>query len=163
MKEIINHPFAPIYDSCSKVLILGSLPSLKSREIGFYYGHPRNRFWTVLSKIYEEDFPTISEKVIFLKKHHIALWDVIKCCEIHASSDATITNVEANDLVTLIQKTKIQYIITTGKKADQLYQKYCFKKTNIPSICLPSTSPANCAFKEEQLIKAYQKIKELTD
>lgn len=162
MKEQIIHPFEPIYNKESKVLILGSIPSPKSREIGFYYGHPQNRFWKILSQVFEEPIPiTREEKIDFVLNYHIALWDVVKSCEIKGASDSTISKVEVNDFNKLIEKTKIKYIITTGKKADQLYQKYCLKDTKIPSICLPSTSPANCRVKEESLIESYQILKEL--
>ena len=163
MKETIIHPFNPIYDKDSKVLVLGSIPSPKSRELGFYYGHPQNRFWKVLSKVYDEPIPnTIAEKKTFVLKHHIALWDVVHSCEIVGASDSSIRNVVSNDIENLLLKTNIKYIITTGKKADSLYQKYTYKKTNIKSICLPSTSPANCAFKEERLIERYKIIKDIT-
>ncbi len=157
-----THPFKPIFNEFSKVLILGSMPSPKSREQGFYYGHPQNRFWKILSKIFEEKLPTTNkEKTEFILNHHLALWDVIKTCEIKGASDSSIKNVEVNDIKTLIKQTNIKYIITTGKKAEALYQKYLFKTTNIPSISLPSTSPANCAIKEEQLIEHYQILKKL--
>lgn len=163
MKEMIIHPFKPIYDKDSKILILGSIPSPKSREMGFYYGHPQNRFWKVLANIYNEPFPDNNQKKKeFVINHHIALWDVVKSCEIKGASDSTIAHVIPNDIKSLLNQTQIKCIITTGKKADQLYQKYCFKNTKITSICLPSTSPANCAMKEELLIKKYQIIKELT-
>ena len=163
MKETIIHPFNPIYDKDSKVLVLGSIPSPKSRELGFYCGHPQNRFWKVLSKVYDEPIPnTIEEKKTFVLKHHIALWDVVHSCEIVGASDSSIRNVVSNDIENLLLKTNIKYIITTGKKADSLYQKYTYKKTNIKSICLPSTSPANCAFKEERLIESYKIIKDIT-
>jgi len=162
MKEKIIHPFEPIFDKNSKVLILGSLPSPKSREIGFYYGHPQNRFWKVLSKIFEEQIPSsIEGRKKFVLKYHIALWDVVKNCEIKGASDSSISNVEVNDIKGLIQKTSIKYVITTGKKADSLYQKYILPITNIESLCLPSTSPANCVVKEEKLIESYQILKEL--
>lgn len=162
MKETIIHPFEPIYNQDSRILILGSMPSPKSRELGFYYGHPQNRFWKILSKIFEEPFPDSNEKKKeFVLNHHIALWDVVKSCEIKGASDSTIAQVIPNDIKTLLNQTQIQYIITTGKKADQLYQKYCLKETEIESICLPSTSPANCAMKEDFLISKYQIIKEL--
>lgn len=160
MKQVIQHPFEPVYDSKSKVLILGSLPSPKSRELGFYYGHPQNRFWKVLAHIFGETIPiTIEEKRIFLLKHHIALWDVIQSCQIKGASDSSITSVKVNDIASLLKKTNIKYIITTGKKAEALYQKYCFCHTNIVSFCFPSTSPANCIMKEIQLIEIYSQIK----
>lgn len=161
----ITHELKPIYDEYSKVLILGSIPSIKSREEGFYYAHPKNRFWTTLSKIYEEKLPiTIQEKIAFLKKHHIALYDVLASCEIAASSDSSIKNPVPNDFTEILNNSNIKTIFTTGKKAYTLYQKYCFSKTKIEAIYLPSTSPANCPKDiEETLITSYKKIKEITD
>lgn len=160
MKEKINHPFEPIFDKDSKVLILGSIPSPKSREYGFYYGHPQNRFWKILAIVYEEPIPnTIEEKKDFILRHHLALWDVIESCEIKGASDSSISNVKANDIFNLLKKTNIKYIVTTGKKADSLYQKYCFPETKIESYCFPSTSPANCACKEQKLIEIYEELK----
>lgn len=162
MKEQISHPFEPIYDKNCKVLILGSIPSPKSRENGFYYGHPQNRFWKVLASVFQESLPqTNDEKKKLVLKYHIALWDVIKSCEIMGASDSSISKVEVNDINALMTKTKISYIVTTGKKADLLYKKYCLSKTNIPSINFPSTSPANCKMKEDALIEIYKELIEL--
>ncbi len=157
----ITHEFGPYFNKDSKVLILGSIPSVKSREEGFYYAHPKNRFWTTLSKVYQEDIPqTIQDKKSFLKKHHIALWDVIESCEIEGSSDSTIKNVIPNDILSLVKKTEITTIFTTGKKAKQLYDKYCYPKTKIEAIYLPSTSPAYCPRNiTELLFTAYMQIK----
>lgn len=161
----VKHTLKPIYDANSKVLILGSIPSVKSREIGFYYGHPANRFWKTLSKIYQEEIgSTINDKIIFLNKHHIALFDVLKSCTIEGSNDASIKNPIPNNLNTIIKKTKIKAIFTTGNKAYQLYQKYCYPETHIEAVPLPSTSPANCKKGiDEELIKKYQIIKDITD
>ena len=158
---IVQHTFEPIYNQESKILILGSIPSVKSREQHFYYGHHQNRFWKVLEEIYQiPKFHTIDDKKQFLLEHKIALWDVIKSCEITGSSDLSIKNVIPNNIYSLIQKTNIQKIYTTGKKAYQLYQKYCFPKTKIEAIYLPSTSPANNAnYTFIQLIEMYQVIK----
>lgn len=154
----VYHELEPIYNEKSKVLILGTMPSPKSREIGFYYGHPQNRFWKVLSLIFDVSFETKEEKIQFLLNKHIALWDVVSSCTIEGASDSTISDVVPNDIASLLDKTQISSIFTTGKKADALYQKYIYPKTHIKSICLPSTSPANCAVKEETLIEAYQSI-----
>ncbi len=135
------------------------MPSVKSRELGFYYAHPQNRFWKTLAYIMNEDIPiTKDEKKIFLKKHHIALWDVIKSCTITGSSDASIKNVKVNDIKSIIDKSNIQKIFTTGKKAYELYQKYCYQNIGIKAIYLPSTSPANNAVDFEQLVSEYQQI-----
>ncbi len=161
----VTHTLKPIYDKNSKVLILGSIPSTKSREVGFYYGHPRNKFWTTLKTIYKtENLDTIQDKIKFLKENHIALFDVIKSCEINSSSDSSIKNVVVNDLTPLLENSQIKAIFTTGSKAYNLYQKYLYKETNIKAIPLPSTSPANAKKGiEEILIKSYSIIKEYTD
>ncbi|MCI8588747.1 MAG: DNA-deoxyinosine glycosylase [Bacilli bacterium] len=157
----IIHPLEPIYDKDSKVLILGSMPSVKSREVGFYYGHPQNRFWKTLGKVYNENIGESKEsKIEFLKRHHIALFDVLKSCEIEGSKDQSIKNPQPNNLLPILKNSSIQTIFTTGKKADQLYQKYCYPKTKIKAICLPSTSPCNCPKGiEEKLEMEYQKIR----
>ena len=156
----VQHTLQPFYDRHSKVLILGSMPSVKSREVGFYYAHPKNRFWKVLSLIYQEEIEDdITKKQAFLKKHHIALFDVIQSCEIQGSSDQSIQNVIPNDLQPILEKSQIQAIFTTGQKAYHLYQKYIYPKTKIKAISLPSTSPAYCKRGVlEELIQEYQKI-----
>lgn len=155
------HPFSPIYTSTSKILILGSFPSVVSRQNNFYYSHPKNRFWPILATIFNEPpLITIEQKITFLKSHNIALWDVLKSCTIIGSSDQSIKDPEVNDIEWLLKQTKITTIFTVGKKAYDLYQKYCYKKTNQEAILLPSTSPANCAIKEKELEKIYQIIKE---
>lgn len=161
----VFHSFGPYYQKDSKVLILGSIPSVKSREIGFYYAHPKNRFWRVLASIYEEEIPkTILEQQDFLKRHHIALWDVIKSCDIKGSSDASIKNIIPNDITSLINKTSIKAIFTTGKKAKQLYDKYCYPKTKIHAIYLPSTSPAYCPKNIDHILyENYRQIKKITN
>ena len=156
------HTIKPFYNKDSKVLILGSFPSVKSREEGFYYAHPQNRFWKVISHVLGENEPKrIDEKKEFLDKYHIALWDVIYKCEIMGASDSTISNVIPNDIKWLIKKTQIRFIITTGKKAHELYQKYCFDDVLIQDICLPSTSSANGRYSFNMLIKAYNILEKL--
>lgn len=156
----INHELEPFFNPNSEILILGSLPSVKSRQEKFYYAHPQNRFWKTLAKIYNEDIPnSIEEKKQFLIKYKIALWDVIQSCDITGSSDNSIKNVVPNDINTILQKTNITKIYTTGNKAYQLYNKYCFINTNIKATQLPSTSPAYCPKNiEEILFKEYRKI-----
>ena len=157
----VYHTLEPIYNNNSKVLILGSMPSVKSREENFYYAHPRNRFWKTLSKVYNEE---ITDKKEFLLKHKIALFDVIKECDIEASSDSTIKNVVPNDLSEILENSKIEAIFTTGTKAYSLYQKYIYPKTNIKAIPLPSTSPANSKKDIVNiLIKEYSIIKKYTE
>ena len=151
----VKHELEPFYDKDSKILILGSIPSIKSRELGFYYMHPFNRFWQVLEKVFKEK---IIDKKAFLIKHHIALWDVIKECDIKSSSDSSIKNVKVNDINKLLKKTKINKIYTTGSKANSLYQKYIYPKTKIKNIALPSTSSANAKMKLETLVEEYKII-----
>ena len=164
MLKKVNHDLEAFYDKDSLVLILGSMPSVKSKELGFYYMHPQNRFYKTLAKVYKEEIPsTIEEKKEFLNKHKIALWDVIKSCEISGSSDSSIRNVEVNNINEILSQTKIKQIFTTGKKAYNLYYKYCFENTKREAIYLPSTSPANCPKGIEELLqKEYRKIKEIT-
>lgn len=160
----IKHSLKPIYDNNSKVLILGTMPSAKSREKNFYYAHPKNRFWTTLSKIYNEEVgESNEEKILFLMKHHIALFDVLKSCEITGSSDSSIKNPIPNDLTKILKNSNITTIFTTGKKAYNLYQKYCYPKTKINAIYLPSPSPANCPRNiEEKIFLEYSRIKKIT-
>lgn len=156
--EHITHPFEPIYSENSKILILGSLPSVKSREQNFYYGHPQNRFWKVTSSLLHEPLPTNAEdKRMMLLKHDIAIWDVILNCDIKGSSDSSIRNVTPTDIAALIQKTKIERIFCNGKTAGRLFEKYQQKNISIQAVTLPSTSPANAAFSVERLIDEWGK------
>lgn len=139
----MKHPFDPVYNKDSKILILGSFPSVRSREDGFYYGHPQNRFWKLLSSLFQVEFPqTVQERKTFLLQKGIALWDVIASCDIQNSSDSSIRNVTPNPLDQIFAVSDIQLIITNGKAADRLYRKY-YKRE---AICLPSTSPANATW-----------------
>ena len=163
--ERVTHEFGPFWNPDSKVLILGSIPSQKSRKEGFYYAHPQNRFWKILSQIYQEETPkTLDEKKNFLTRHKIALWDVLESCDIQGSSDQSIQNAVPNDINQILTKTKIKAIFTTGNKAFQLYRKYCESTTKQKAIPLPSTSPANCKKGIEKiLIESYQQIKNYTE
>ena len=153
--ERVLHPFPPVFDTESKVLILGSFPSVVSREKNFYYANRNNRFWKVMSMVFQEE---ISDKKDFCLKHHIALWDVIHSCSIVGSSDASIKDVCVNDIGTLVEKTKIKTIFLTGKKATTLFSKYV--ALDIEAIGLPSTSSANASMHLEDLVEAYKKILE---
>ena len=156
---MIQHPIEPIYNEKSKILILGSFPSVKSREEGFFYGHPRNRFWRVLASIFATDLPvTIEEKKNFLYNNRVAVWDVIGSCDITGSSDSSIRNVVPNDLQQILKQADIQQIYVNGKTAKQLYDKYIYPKIKLEAICLPSTSPANAAWSLERLIGEWGKI-----
>lgn len=151
----IIHPISPIYDTSSRILILGSFPSVISRQQGMYYANPQNRFWQVLAHIFQEE---IEDKKTFCLEHHIALWDVIHSCTIEHSSDASIRNVTVNDIHTLLDNTEIQCIFTNGKKADALFEQYI--QVDLPKINLPSTSSANARYRLSDLIEAYNTIKD---
>lgn len=151
----VVHNFAPVFDAHSEILILGSFPSVKSRESQFYYGHPQNRFWKVLAGIYGGAVPvSIPEKKEFLLRNHVALWDVIASCDIAGSSDSSIRNVTANDMGVIRKTADIRGIFANGDTAYRLYLKYCGKDIKK----LPSTSPANAAWNLERLTKAWRDI-----
>lgn len=159
--ERIKQPFEPIYDKDSRILILGSLPSVKSRENGFYYGHPQNRFWRVIAGIYGLDVPeNVFEKKDLLYKCRIAVWDVIESCEIKGSSDSSIREVIAADLNTILDKCNIEKIFANGKTAGRLYNTFGKAKTGRSIIELPSTSPANAAYSLEKLKVKWSVIKD---
>ncbi|HAN21390.1 MAG: DNA-deoxyinosine glycosylase [Clostridiales bacterium GWF2_36_10] len=158
--EHLDHVFGPIYDKNSEILILGSFPSVKSREISFYYGHPQNRFWVVLEKLFDEKVgTTIEERRAFLFKNRIAVWDVIQSCDIIGSSDSSIKNVVATDLDIILSRCEIRRIFINGKTAARLYDKYIKPKIDRKAIVLPSTSPANAAFNLDKLFEAWKIIK----
>lgn len=167
----LTHEFEPVFNKTSKILILGTFPSVKSREQQFYYGHPQNRFWKVLAALTKESIPlTIPEKKQLLLRHQIALWDVIQRCEIIGSSDSSIRNVIPADIPSLLKKTSITAIFGNGSKACELFKKYTLPllskeittntqdKKIVTSICkLPSTSPANAAWNLERLTSDWKK------
>lgn len=159
--EKIFHEFAPVYDENSRVLILGSFPSVKSRENNFYYGHPQNRFWKVLAHLCACPLPqNIEEKKEMLLRHRIAVWDVIQECEIIGSSDSSIRNVVPADILSILSKSNICRIYANGGTAKKLYKKYCQKITGKEIYGLPSTSPANASYSLEKLISFWEAIKE---
>ena len=159
---MIVHPIPPVYDENSKVLILGSFPSVKSREAQFFYGHPQNRFWKVVASVFEDELPeTIDEKRAFLLRNNIAVWDVIHSCDITGSSDASIKNVVPNDLSIILNNANIRNIYVNGKTAYKYYEKYTKSLINREAICLPSTSPANAAWNLERLKGEWKVIKEV--
>lgn len=156
-----THPIPPVWNENSKILILGSFPSVKSRELGFFYGHRQNRFWKVISAILGVRTPeTVSEKKKMLLDGGIALWDVIASCDIVGSADSTIKNVTPNDISHLLEGADIEAIFTNGKTAHSLFEKYTSGKIGRSSICLPSTSPANAAWSLEKLISEWSVILE---
>lgn len=160
MTERINHEIEPVFDRYSKVLILGTFPSVKSREGRFFYNHPQNRFWKVIAGITGSKVPeTIEDKKKLLLDEHIAVWDVIKSCEIKGSSDSSIKNVVANDLNLILKQAKIRGIFANGAKAYNLYHKYCYGQTGMEAVKLPSTSPANAAYSLDRLIDEWKMVK----
>ncbi len=158
-KRII-HPIPPLFWDNSRTLILGSFPSVKSREQAFFYGHPQNRFWRVISGVFEKELPqTVAEKTQLIKDCDLALWDVIASCEITGSDDSSIKNVVANDIEEILKNSKVDKIFVNGKTAEKYYIKYIEKRVNIKAICLPSTSPANAAYSPHKLIDKWSVIK----
>lgn len=158
----VSHDFEPVFDENSKVLILGTFPSVKSRENQFYYGHPQNRFWKVIAGLTESEVPqTIEEKKKLLLEHGIAIWDVIESCDIIGSSDSSIKNVIPADIERVVANSKIENIYANGGTAKKLYEKYSQKKTGREIIGLPSTSPANAAYSLERLLECWQEVKKV--
>lgn len=156
-EEPVLHEIAPVYDENSKVLILGSFPSIKSRESGFFYGHPQNRFWKVLAGILGIPVPvTINEKKAMFLGHSIAVWDVIASCRITGSSDSSIKDVVPNDFEKILSSACIERICANGATAWKLYEKYVKPSTGMDAVKLPSTSPANAAWSLEQLIECWK-------
>ncbi|MEG0125712.1 MAG: DNA-deoxyinosine glycosylase [Clostridia bacterium] len=152
------HPFAPVWDEQSEVLILGTFPSVQSRKNLFYYGHPQNRFWQVLASLYNAPVPdSIAQKQALLLTCRVALWDVLESCEIVGSSDASIRNATANNIAALLQKTHIRRIFCNGQKAAMLYRRYCETACGLSAIALPSTSPANAAWSAEGLTAEWRR------
>lgn len=159
---MLQHPFPPLYNQHSRILILGSFPSVKSREQMFFYGHPQNRFWKVLAKVFEAETPTtIEQKKAFLLLHHIALWDVIAACDIEGSADSSIQNVRVNDLSEIFESADIQSIFVNGRTAEKYFNKYTRPVIRKSAVCLPSTSPANAAWSVDRLADAWRVIKNI--
>jgi hypoxanthine-DNA glycosylase len=161
--ERVAHPIPPLYNADSKVLVLGSFPSVKSREAQFFYHHPQNRFWRVVSAVCEEQLPvTLEEKRELLLHNKIAVWDVIQSCEIIGSSDSSIKNVIANDLTEILNTARINRIISNGSTSHQLYMRYIFPNTGVEALKLPSTSPANASCSLNQLILEWSVLRTFT-
>jgi len=174
MSEVV-HQIAPVWNSESRVLILGTMPSPKSRERGFFYMHPQNRFWRVLPAVFGEPLLTanndsdrekaIRERKEFLLRNNIALWDVLSSCEIEGASDASIKNAVPNDFTEIFEQSKIRRVFCTGKTAFSLWQKHCApvyeERFAITSACLPSTSPANAVWSVDRLVGEYAVIRRL--
>lgn len=155
----ITHPFPPVFDENSRILILGSFPSVKSREVSFYYGNPQNRFWRVLSALFGgEVLSSTQEKRDFLLAHRVALWDVIASCDIVGSDDSSIKNALPNDVAALVAKTNISRVFCNGGTAHRLYRAHLEREVGIEAVALPSTSPANASYSLERLVDAWRVI-----
>ena len=155
----VLHTIPPVFDENSRILILGSFPSVKSREAEFFYGHKQNRFWKVLALLLNENIPeTTDEKKQFLLQNKIALWDVVKSCTISGSSDSSIKSVVPNDIKPILQTADISQIFTNGYTADRLYNKHIFPIVGLNEIKLPSTSPANAAYSLDRLLSEWNVI-----
>lgn len=165
MRETVSHTFEAFVPEEAAILILGTMPSPKSRELGFYYGHPQNRFWKTLAGVFGESVPmSIDEKKDFLRRHRIALWDTLARCEIRGADDSSIRNPIPNDIGALLQSQPIKAIFTTGSKAAAYYRKLIYPSVGLEAVPLPSPSAANCRFyTPDSLIAAYRVIREYTD
>ncbi|MGN0362383.1 MAG: DNA-deoxyinosine glycosylase [Bilifractor sp.] len=158
--EFLVHPIPPFFDRDARVLVLGSFPSVKSRESGFFYGHPRNRFWTMIAAECNTEVPvSIPQKKEFLREHHIAMWDTIRSCTITGSSDSSIRDVVPNDLNRILEAAPIRNIYCNGTTSYNLYMKYIYPQTGRAALKMPSTSPANAAWTLEKLIDAWRIIR----
>ena len=158
---LVTHAIDPVFNERSRVLVLGTMPSPKSREVGFFYGHPQNRFWRVMEALFDLEDHALSEndaRRAFLLREHIALWDVLASCEIDGASDASIRNARPNDLRRILDAAPIAAVFTTGGKAAQLYRRYCEDDCGMPATPLPSTSPANARMRRPDLVEAYRPI-----
>lgn len=165
-QHLTHDAFGPLFDGKSEILILGSFPSVKSREEAFYYGHPQNRFWPLMARILTPEDPRVpatkEERTKFMVEKHIALWDVVESCDIIGSSDATIKNVEVTDLRRIIYAAPVRKIFINGKTAYRLYRKYSFPLVGAKpeAVCLPSTSPANAAWSMDRLLEEWKAVGE---
>ena len=157
----IIHPIPPLYDENSKILILGSFPSVKSREAMFFYGHPQNRFWKLMARLFDEEIPqTVEEKKQLVLSRHIAMWDTIRSCTITGSSDSSIRDVVPNDLSVILDHSRVDRIFCNGAASYKLYVKYIEPTTGIKAVKLPSTSPANAAYHMDRLECEWRVVKE---
>lgn len=153
------HPFAPVWNEHSRILVLGTFPSVRSRETAFYYGHPQNRFWQVLAALFDETVPVDrAGKETLLLAHGVALWDVLASCDIAGSADGSIRNAVPNDIAGLLAKTGIRSVYANGQTAGRLYARWCEPRTGLAATVLPSTSPANAAWSVARLIAAWRTV-----
>lgn len=154
---MLVHPVEALFNENSKILILGTFPSVKSREVKFFYGHPQNRFWRVMARLCDADIPqTVEDKKKLILDNYFALWDVIHSCDVEGSADSSIKNVVPNDISVILKNSKVSRIFVNGKKAESLYKKYLEKETGITAVCLPSTSPANALWSEDRLTEYWR-------
>lgn len=154
---MLVHPVEALFNENSKILILGTFPSVKSREAKFFYGHPQNRFWRVMARLCDADIPqTVEDKKNLILDNHFALWDVIHSCDVEGSADSSIKNVVPNDISVILKNSNVSRIFVNGKKAESLYKKYLEKETGITAVCLPSTSPANALWSEDRLTEYWR-------
>lgn len=154
---MIVHPVEALFNENSEILILGTFPSVKSREAKFFYGHPQNRFWRVMARLCDAELPqTVADKKKLILDNHFALWDVIHSCDVEGSADSSIKNVVPNDISVILKNSKVSRIFVNGKKAESLYKKYLEKETGITAVCLPSTSPANASWSEDRLTEYWR-------
>ena len=155
---MLVHPVEALFNENSKILILGTFPSVKSREAKFFYGHPQNRFWRVMARLCDAELPqTVEDKKKLILDNHFALWDVIHSCDVDGSADSSIKNVVPNDISVILNNSEVSRIFVNGKKAKSLYKKYLEKETGITAVCLPSTSPANAAWSEDRLTEYWRR------
>ena len=156
----IDHPFGPLYSGHSRILILGSFPSVRSREQNFFYGHPQNRFWKVMAAVFDEPLPeTVEDKKALILRNDLALWDSVASCDIAGSSDASIRNVKANDISCILDNSSIEHIYCNGRRSYELYCRYIGPQTGRQAECLPSTSPANAQWSLDRLIGAWSVLR----
>ncbi len=159
--QTILHPLKPLYNQDSKILILGSFPSIKTREYGFFYGHPQNRFWPILEVLFNEELTRdIEQRREFILKNKIALYDSIYQCDIIGSSDASIQNVVPSDLSEVFENADIKQVFCNGATSYKYYKKYHAKKSGIKGISLPSSSPANARYRLDDLVREWSQILE---
>ena len=155
----VIHSFGPLYNENSRILILGSIPSPASREVGFYYGHPQNRFWKVLSEVFGMPLPeSIEEKKALVLSNGLALWDSIAECDIIGASDSSVKNAVPTDIPSLLEQTNIERVLCNGALSKKVYDKYQLDRTGIPALKMPSTSPANAAWSLERLVEEWRKV-----
>lgn len=154
---MLVHPVEALFNENSKILILGTFPSVKSREAKFFYGHPQNRFWRVMARLCDADIPqTVEDKKNLILDNHFALWDVIHSCDVEGSADSSIKNVVPNDISVILKNSNVSRIFVNGKKAESLYKKHLEKEIGITAVCLPSTSPANASWSEDRLTEYWR-------